>query len=167
MQNLQEKAPFRYRPVELRDNLRLATIIRDVFREFDAPRKGTVFSDPSTDNLYALFQQPGSSLWVVEIGGVVEGSCGVFPTTGLPEGYAELVKFYLAPDARGRGTGRRLMEKTIESARSLGYSHLYLESLPVFSHAVAMYHKAGFITLDHQLGESGHSSCDVWMVKSL
>jgi putative acetyltransferase len=34
------------------DNPILAKIIRDVFIEHDAPQHGTVYSDPTTDDLY-------------------------------------------------------------------------------------------------------------------
>ena len=40
------------RSLEEKDNLKLAGIIREVFIEHDAPREGTVYSDPTTDNLY-------------------------------------------------------------------------------------------------------------------
>ena len=37
------------RPIEKKDNLKLAQIIRAVFVEHDAPRVGTVYADASTD----------------------------------------------------------------------------------------------------------------------
>jgi putative acetyltransferase len=79
----------------------------------------------------------------------------------------ELVKFYLSRDSRGKGIGKDLMEKCIHSAREFGYTKIYLESLPQFSRAVTMYEKLGFITLDHPLGESGHRTCHIWMLKEL
>lgn len=33
----------------------------------------------------------------------------IYPTNGLPDGYAELVKLYLSPAARGKGIGNTLM----------------------------------------------------------
>ena len=95
------------------------------------------------------------------------GGCGVYPTSGLPEGYAELVKFYLLPEYRGRGIGRMLMERNIESARDFGYSQLYLESMPELSKAIGMYEKAGFHFIPGRLGNSGHFNCDIWMVRDL
>jgi putative acetyltransferase len=44
---------------------------------------------------------------------------------------------------------------------------IYLESLPHFDTAIAMYEKEGFIRLEKALGESGHSTCNIWMLKSL
>jgi putative acetyltransferase len=156
-----------YRNIELKDNKELADLIRTVFREFRIDRPGTVFFDPTTDNLYELFRAQGSVYWIAEENGVMAGGCGVYPTPGLPDGYAELVKFYLLPQWRGKGIGRALMEKCFESSKQLGYSKLYLESLPELSRAVSMYVKSGFSHIPHALGNSGHFGCNIWMVKEL
>ncbi|MFW5707871.1 MAG: GNAT family N-acetyltransferase [Bacteroidota bacterium] len=149
------------------DNLALARMIRFVFEEHGAPQHGTVYSDPTTDALYELFRQPGSVLWVAELNGMPLGCCGIYPTPGLDDDCAELVKFYLAGEARGRGTGRALMQKCVDSAREMGYSRLYIESLPEFSKAVRIYEKIGFKYLDQPLIQSEHPSCTIWMVKEL
>ncbi|TCI93123.1 GNAT family N-acetyltransferase [Tenacibaculum sp. M341] len=156
-----------YRKVKKEDNLSLATMIRGVIEEFEAPRTGTVYSDSSTDTLFELFQEEKSILWVSEVNGETIGCCGIFPTEGLEDGYCELVKFYISDSVRGKGVGKELMLKSIESAKELGYTHIYLESLPHFSKAISMYEKSGFKQLEVQLGCSGHSSCNVWMVKEL
>jgi putative acetyltransferase len=49
----------------------------------------------------------------------------------------------------------------------MGYKRLYLESLPEFSKAVSMYEKFGFERLDKPLGSSGHTTCNIWMLKEL
>src|SRR5690606_27791674 len=136
--------PLTIRPIQLSDNEPLATLIRQVFREFKIDKPGTVYTDPTTDTLYELFQQPASAYFVAEENGTILGGCGVYPTEGLPEGCAELVKFYLAADARGKGIGQQLMQQSIATARALGYTQLYLESFPALSKAVSMYEKAGF-----------------------
>jgi putative acetyltransferase len=155
------------RRIEKKDNLALAKMIRKVFEENDAPKKGTVYSDPITDNLYELFQTPGSILWVAKINNEIIGCCGVFPTNGLPVNCAELVKFYLSQDVRGKGIGKKLMQKSIQSAKDFKYTQLYLESLPQFSKAVSIYEKQGFEKLNQPLGNSGHITCNIWMLKKL
>ena len=82
------------RPLQKSDNRVLASMIRQVFIEHEAPQQGTVFSDPTTDHLFELFQEENSILWVLEIEGKALGCCGLFPTQGLPEKCVELVKFY-------------------------------------------------------------------------
>jgi putative acetyltransferase len=155
------------RNIERADNVAFARIIRSAFEEFGAPKQGTVYSDPTTDDLYALFQQPGSACFVAVDGDIVVGGCGIYPTQGLPSGCAELAKFYIAADYRGRGIGSQLMKHCIDTARKLGYKQLYLESLPQLATAVGMYKRAGFQILDSTLGNSGHYACTLWMIKDL
>lgn len=155
------------RSIEQKDNSALAKIIRDIFVEFDAPQTGTVYSDPDTDRLYEVFQHPGSTYFLAEEDGVVLGGCGIYPTKGLPEGCAELVKFYLSPAARGKGLGKLLMDKSVAAAPGLGYKQIYLESFPQLATAVSMYEKAGFRILDKPMGESGHYATTLWMIMDL
>jgi putative acetyltransferase len=149
------------------DNKPLGQVIRAAFIEHGAPAQGTVFSDPTTDDLYSYFRKEGSIFWVATDNDIILGGCSIYPTEGLPEGYAELVKFYLAPEGRGRGIGKLLFNKCEESAREMGYSQLYIESLPHFNAAVSMYTRYGFETLSRPLGNSGHTSCNIWMSKKL
>jgi putative acetyltransferase len=162
-----QKTDIIIRKIEERDNSYLAKVIQDAFTEHGAPCEGTVYSDPTTDDLFTLFQRSGSILWVAEVAGKAEGCCGIYPTERLDDKYVEMVKFYLSPAIRGRGFGRQLVVKAIESARQWGYKYLYLESLPQFVKAVSMYEKLGFKKIEHPLGDSGHSSCSIWMVKKL
>ena len=155
------------RKVQKEDNFALAEMIRQVFIEHDAPQEGTVFSDPTTDNLFELFQIEKSVLWVLEINKEVVGCCGVFPTEGLPENCVELVKFYISKEARGLGFGLELMNKCFESALDFEYKSMYIESLPEYSKAVEMYKKAGFEQLKNSLGNSGHPACNLWFLKNL
>ena len=156
-----------FRPIEEKDNKEIAGLIRTVFREFNIHRPGTVYFDPTTDHLFELFSKPGSEYWIAEENSVIIGGCGVYPTQGLPEGCAELVKFYLSASQRGKGIGRQLMEKTFESAIRYGYKQLYLESLPELSRAISLYEKAGFKFIAGPMGDSGHFGCNIWMIKDL
>ncbi len=155
------------RPIQQEDNQELAAMIRAVFREYGIDRPGTVYTDPTTDILHSVFQEPGSAYWIAEDDGKIIGGCGIYPTKGLPNGCAELVKFYMAASHRGTGIGRKLMEQSIHSARALGYRQLYLESFPELNKAVSMYVKAGFRELLKPMGESGHYACTLWMLKEL
>jgi putative acetyltransferase len=156
-----------YRTIEERDNKGIAELIRTVFREFKIDKPGTVYYDPSTDDLFHLFSIPGSEYWIVEDNGIIVGGCGVYPTPALPGGYAELVKLYLHSSQRGKGIGWQLMQKTFGSAKRFGYTHLYLESMPELSKAISLYDGAGFKNIPGPLGNSGHFGCIIWMVKEL
>ncbi len=155
------------RKVKQEDNAALAKMIRTVFDEHAAPHKNTVYSDPATDDLYGLSQQTAGVLWVVALNDEVLGCCGIFHTAGLDEDVAELAKFYLSEKIRGKGIGKQLMLQCFQSAKEIGYKRLYIESMPQFSKAVSMYEKYGFVKIDKPLGNSGHTSCDIWMIKEI
>jgi len=158
---------IRTRTIQPADNAALAVIIRDSLAEFGANKPGTVFYDATTDALYELFQVPGSIYFVAEDQGRLLGGAGIFPSPGLPEGVCELVKMYLHKDTRGKGLGRLLIEKCLDTARSMGYKKVYLETMPELRKAVSVYEKFGFSYLDGPMGNTGHFGCDVWMIKGL
>ncbi len=155
------------RPIEPADNEALAKVIRTALAEFGANKPGTVYFDPTTDALFELFRTPKSFYYVALVDGKVVGGCGIFPTDNLPDGTCELVKLYLAKEARGTGLGKQLMEISLSWAKENGYTQVYLESMPELAKAVSIYEKVGFRALDHPLGNSGHCGCDIWMLKKL
>ena len=155
------------RLLEKKDNTAIAAIIRTVLTEFNAAKQGTVYHDPTTDDLYHLFKQSKSAYFIAEVNGKVVGGCGVYPTAGLPESCCELVKLYLLPEARKAGLGKRLIEQSIQVAKQYGYTKMYLESLPELTQAVSLYEKMGFTYLPSALGDSKHFGCSLWMIKVL
>eukprot|EP01133_Synstelium_polycarpum_P017646 gene17646-21042_t len=155
------------RSITEKDNAALARIIRSSLNEFNVPKIGTVYSDPTTDQLYELFKTKGASYFVAEEDDILLGGCGIFPTEGLPDGCAELVKLYLSGAARGKGLGRKLLETCFQAAIKSGYNKLYLESFPQLEKAVDLYLKAGFEHLPQAMGNSGHHACTIWMLKNL
>jgi putative acetyltransferase len=156
-----------FRTIEKKDNRIIAELIRNVMREFKIDRPGTIYTDPTTDNLYELFETPKSIYWLFEENGIISGGCGIYPTKDLPEGCAELVKFYVLAESRGKGFGKQLMQKCLASAEEFGYAQIYLESLPELQNAVRIYEKSGFKKIEIPLGNSGHHACSLWMVKNL
>jgi putative acetyltransferase len=155
------------RPILEADNTGIATIIRKILIEFGANKPGTVFFDPTTDNLFQLFSVPDAAYYIAETDGKIVGGSGVFPTPGLPTGCCELVKLYLVSEMRGQGMGLLLMEKCFQKAIDLGFTQMYLETMPELRTAIGLYEKAGFSFLSGPLGQSGHFGCDLWMIKNL
>lgn len=156
------------RPIEPADNQSLAVIIRNALTEFGANKPGTVYYDATTDALYELFATtPGSGYYVATQNEELIGGAGIFPSPGLPPGTCELVKMYLAPQARGQGTGKLLIEKALQFAREAGYKQVYIETMPELKKAMSVYEKFGFRYLNGPLGNTGHFGCDVWMLLEL
>ncbi|MBC7949220.1 MAG: GNAT family N-acetyltransferase [Chitinophagaceae bacterium] len=155
------------RSIRQNDNPVLSKIVKGTLKEFGANHPGTVYYDPTTDALFELFQKEGSGYFVAELDGEVVGGAGIFPTDGLPDDTCELVKMYLLPHARGIGLGKTLIEKSIDFAKTTGYKRVYLESMPELQQALKVYHKFGFEYLKGPMGNSGHTGCSLWMVKTV
>jgi putative acetyltransferase len=155
------------RLIEQADNTALAMIIRNALTEFNADKPGTVYFDDSTDHLYELFQQQQGVYHVAVFNELVVGGAGIIHTTGLAADTCELVKLYLSPEVRGKGIGKALMERCIDAAKKAGYKKVYLETMPELIAAIPMYEQFGFTYLTGPLGNSGHTGCDIWMIKLL
>ncbi|MEY2646809.1 MAG: hypothetical protein RL158_785 [Bacteroidota bacterium] len=155
------------RPIEQKDNIDIAKVIRGALEEFGANKPGTVYFDPTTDALFELFNTPGSYYYIATIDNKVVGGAGIFPTENLPKGTCELVKLYLHKNARGTGLGKQLLNTAMQWAKENGYTQVYLESMPELSKAVTIYENVGFQRINQPLGNSGHCGCDIWMVKTL
>ena len=155
------------RPIEPKDNPLIAKVIRDTLAEFGANHPGTVYYDPTTDQLYELFRKEGSMYNVVEHNGRIVGGGGIFPSDGLPPDTCELVKMYLLPEARGIGLGRRMIQLCIDAAIAKGFRNMYIETMPELRQAMKTYEQFGFKYLDGPMGNTGHFGCEIWMSKSL
>lgn len=158
---------MKLRKIKREDEVKIAALIRAVLEEFGIDKPGTVYTDPTTDHLYDLFSSKTANYWVAELDGEIVGGCGYYPTAGLENGCAELVKLYISKDARGIGLGRKLMQLTIIEAEKAGYHSLYLETLPELNSAIGLYKSLGFNSLGAPLGSSGHFACNLWMLKQL
>ena len=160
-------ASIQIRPLAEKDNAELATVIRATLKEFGANRPGTVYFDPTTDDLFTLFKTPKSFYQVAEFNGHVIGGGGIFHSDGLPEDTCELVKMYLLPQFRGIGLGNKLIQDCLDKAAALQFKKVYLETMPELKEALRTYEKFGFRYLDGPVGNTGHFGCDLWMLKEL
>ena len=155
------------RTIQKDDNMQLAQIIRDTLTEFKANKPGTVYYDETTDQLFELFQKPGSIYFVALMDDELVGGGGIYPSDGLPNGTCELVKMYLLPEARGIGLGKRIIEECLAFAKENGYTQVYIESMPELENALKVYEKFGFKYISAPLGNTGHHGCEKWMLLSL
>ncbi|MEO8148602.1 MAG: GNAT family N-acetyltransferase [Bacteroidia bacterium] len=154
------------RTIQQSDNSYLAKIVRDTLTEFGCNKPGTAFADPETDFLFEQFTDERTEYFVVEINGKIVGGSGI----GILKGYieiCELQKMYLTHDARGKGIANQLMNKCIAFAKEKGYKKIYLETMPELNTAVTFYTKNGFEFLDKPLSQTGHFSCNIWMIKEI
>lgn len=155
------------RKIQPQDNPHIAALIRQVLIEHNAPKVGTAYADTSLDTLFEVYNTSVSIYYIVENEGVIIGGCGIAPLENADETVCELQKMYLAPKARGTGIAAVLLQQCIDAAKGFGYVQCYLETLPNMLAAQKLYAKFGFTYLDAPLGNTGHSSCPVWMIKQL
>lgn len=155
------------RPLSPADDAAVADLIRRVMPEFGADGPGFAIHDPEVDHMSRAYDQPGCAYFVVCEGDRVVGGGGIAPLDGGPEGVCELRKMYFLPEARGRGAGRTLMARCLETARALGYRTCYLETLTGMDRAMRLYEATGFRPLPGPMGATGHGGCDRWYALEL
>ena len=158
---------WKIRLVRQSDNHVLAQMLREVLIEMNVPKEGTAFADPELDAIYDAYPVEKANYWVVCLSNHIKGGAGIAPLHDGPSGYCELQKMYFLPDARGKGLGNQMIQKCLTKAKSYGYTDCYLETIPNMIDTQKLYKKWGFSYIDHPLGNTGHCSCPVWMVKSL
>jgi putative acetyltransferase len=145
----------------------MAAVIRRVMPEFGACGPGFALTDPEVEHLARAYARPGCAYFVLELEGHVVGGGGIAPLEGGEPGTCELRKMYLLTEARGRGSGRALLDRCLAAARELGYRRCYLETLTGMDAAMRLYERAGFTRLCAPLGATGHFGCDRWFARDL
>lgn len=155
------------RPIQPEDNPFVATLIREVLIEHNVPKVGTAYADVSLDFMYETYNEPGAAYFVIFSDSKIIGGAGVASLANGPDGVCELQKMYFAPEARAKGLGSQMMQECLDAARKLGYDKCYLETMPYMKAAQQLYLRSGFEYIDAPMGDTGHSSCPVWMLKDL
>jgi len=155
------------RPIQPEDNQAIEQVVRDVFIELEIPKVGTAYADPQLKLMFETYDKPKAIYFVVEINGKIIGGAGVSQLENEDESICELQKMYFLSEARGLGLGIVLMEKCLAKAKEFGFESCYLETMPYMKDAQKLYRKVGFEYLDEPLGNTGHTSCPVWMLKKL
>ncbi|MGH8308958.1 MAG: GNAT family N-acetyltransferase [Steroidobacteraceae bacterium] len=141
--------------------------MRAVMSEFGASSAGSSINDPEVDAMSAAYSGPRAAYFVVESDGRVVGGGGVGPLAGAAFEICELRKMYFLPEARGHGTGERLLRHCLRAARGFGYRICYLETLTGMDSAQSLYARAGFKPMKAPLGATGHFGCDRYFALEL
>jgi putative acetyltransferase len=155
------------REIQPQDNAPLEAVIRACFHEFKIPLKGTAYEDPETKQMFESYQNNNAIYYVIEKNGEVLGGAGVKPLKDFKGNICELQKMYFSPKIRGKGFGKKMFETCLNAAKTLAYEKCYIESAPQLKAAIHVYESFGFKHLEGPLGNTGHSSCSVWMIKDL
>lgn len=95
---------------------------------------------------YALSPKPRERLWIAELDDTIVGSIAIIeadPHTAL------LRWFLVAPQARSRGLGTRLLREAVEFARASNYHAIHLWTVSALHAAARLYTQAGFQRVEH------------------
>lgn len=157
----------RIRPIEARDDKIALEIVREVRREFGVVGRGFDSHEPDEMELSRIYGVADSAYFVVEIDGTVCGGGGFARFAEPDREVCELQRMYLASSARGRGLGKRLLQRCISEARVLGYRQCYLETATALHQANRLYERAGFRRLAGPLEGSEHPACDACLLLNL
>ncbi len=149
------------------DNRAVESIIKAAFPEFDLPLVGTAYEDVETTQMFESYRGDNEVYYVIEENDEVVGGAGIRKLANQNENICELQKMYFSPSVRGKGYGKVMFNKCLETAKALGYERCYLESASMLEAAIHIYEVNGFKHLDGPLGGTGHYSCGVWMIKDL
>ncbi|WP_323027902.1 GNAT family N-acetyltransferase [Gelidibacter japonicus] len=161
------KAAILIREIKAEDDAQVAEVIRAVLIEMGVPKVGTAYADKALDEMTTTYNKDNAAYFVVEDQGKIIGGAGIAPLENYKGPICELQKMYFLPEARGKGLGMKMMEVCLEKAKSFGFEKCYLETFPYMKDATKLYAKSGFEPLEGPLGDTGHYSCNVWMLKSL
>lgn len=106
-----------------------------------ATTPGVEYMRADAEGLPGPYVPPLGGLWLAAAGDLAVGCVALRP---LANGVAEVKRMYVAPEWRGRGVGRALMERVVAEARARGCETLRLGTLHDMAEAQALYRSLGF-----------------------
>jgi len=131
-----------------RDTDRIVALVFKVLSEYGLPADPES-KDADLKDIEGNYVRAGGVFEVIEdrVGNLL-GTYGLYP---LSKETCELRKMYFVPEMRGRGLGRRILERAVDHARRLHYAAIVLETHSVLKEAIHLYTRFGFVPtgLDH------------------
>lgn len=132
--------------IEIREALDPADIatVRSLMQEYqEALGVDLSFQSFATEleTLPGEYASPRGRLLLAWDGDAVAGCVAMRPLT---DETCEMKRLYVRPGFRTGGVSRKLAERVIAEARSVGYRQMYLDTLPTMSGAQQLYERLGF-----------------------
>ncbi|MDX2096498.1 MAG: GNAT family N-acetyltransferase [Leptolyngbyaceae cyanobacterium bins.59] len=133
---------FLIRPWQPTDRQPIADLIRSVLAEYGLGWEPDG-SDRDVLEVEECYQQTGGEFWVIEQEGKLVGSGAYYP---IPRGdrAVEIRKMYLAPEVRGQGLGRYLLQALEAAIVAQGAQQIWVETSSLLVEAVKLYERSGY-----------------------
>jgi GNAT superfamily N-acetyltransferase len=100
----------------------------------EEPHDAAEFTPPAGAFVVAWLEVDGGDAEPVGCGGI----------RSIGSGRCELKRMYVAPEARGRGIARSLLERLEDEARALGFAEVWLETGTEQPEAISLYESSGY-----------------------
>lgn len=155
------------REIKPEDNKQIEQVIKTCFIELDLPLEGTAYADAETEKMFEAYKADNETYFVLEHEGEILGGAGIKPLAGLETTVCELQKMYFSSKIRGLGYGKKVFQACLDQAKKIGYKKVYIETILELEAAIHIYKSFGFTHLEKPIGNTGHYSCGVWMIKTL
>ncbi|MCM1091041.1 MAG: GNAT family N-acetyltransferase [Butyrivibrio sp.] len=107
------------------------------FREYLAIQK----YDEELEHLEVKYAPPHGRLYLVSCDGQTAGCIAL---RRIDAQSCEMKRLYVRPAFRGQRIGELLIQRVIDDARAIGYSHMLLDTLPFLQSALHLYRRFGF-----------------------
>jgi GNAT superfamily N-acetyltransferase len=137
--------------------LLMAEYMEEIERRLGAPFDRAQYPDPAPGEL-----EPPRGILLVAFDGDEPVGSGAVRVIG-PR-VAEIKRMYVAPRARGRGLGRRLLQELERGAVELGCRTVRLDTMAAMGEAGALYRSAGYEPIADY---NGNPLAAVWMERAL
>jgi putative acetyltransferase len=142
-----ELPEIRIRTATSKDTERIKALVFGVLAEYGWTA-GQRATDADLDDIEGNYLRPGGLFEIIEDAqGNLLGTVGLHPLTRET---CELRRMYFIPEIRGKGLGKRILERMIESARRLGFKRIELETASVLKAAEHLYVEYGFKAMERE-----------------
>jgi len=150
------------------DNADLANVIKTALEEQGNNKEGTIYTDPLLHKMHSGYTSDNTVYYVAIYEGKLIGGCGIAPVLNSNNNSCcELQRMFLERAYRGKGIGSVLMEYCLQFAQSKNYVSVYIETFSNMHEAIKLYKRSGFEYIGEPIGNTGHFSCDVFLLKKL
>lgn len=111
--------------------------------------------DEELEHIEIKYGMPEGRLYLAYYDGKLAGCIGL---RKMDDSDCEMKRLYVRPEFRGKHIGEYLVKEIIKEAKEIGYSHIFLDTLPFLKSALKLYEKFGFYQIECYNNSPMHTS---------